>query len=668
MRPARAACCLSLVFLAACASMTNSAPSEVLVPLDHLGIADARFLNPKAPFALLYTAGLGGDVPPPIVFENRTGDRELLVQIAFDVPIELSAELMTMGALRGNVGPRLEAIRERLAALVKERETEMQRDLNDVDKLTCDAASARSAVIETDLVIVPCSVRFKVGRGRPVPVPYSFVGNLPEVFSFDVGFFEETEKPANARGYIAKVTTPAAVAKQLKRDTKFDLAPVGIIAVAHDPEIKNVAADGKTAIITADLPYRGDHRTHASAEGRVDVTGNYVNDVDAEVSFRFKKSDLGFDDGKTVTEASQYKLRVYAQNGLRAEFGKFRFSNPSDGIAVNEFGEGLRFDLGSIRLPRAIGSPSISHVVKRESASPVLPADKGDRYTTIFEWKNFPLTRSGEVHTAPFRTLNLLALWGRDESFEDDHSYQTYGGEMFFTHRHGVENVAPALAAPAENRGYLSGSLAAYYNRRNGLAPSLDGSGSVMLAKANYSPNLVVKDGKTSSPLTYGIVFGYGSADDPDSTTEDEGFLGETQSFAPDVLFLSTLAKPIIEGDKTLEVGSRTGLRSGLSGKYYNALRITTDKSPLRWIAHEMGNDADVQSSTTIISLHNYWLHVDDFQHAASELDVDFQIVAPARVRVSVGFAVLLPGGAMSKQLDLPPWAITASMTIDPKL
>ena len=115
-------------------------------------------------------------------------------------------------------------------------------------------------------------------------------------------------------------------------------------------------------------------------------------------------------------------------------------------------------------------------------------------------------------------------------------------------------------------------------------------------------------------------------------------------------------------------VGSGTGLRKGLSGKYYNAFRITTDKSPLRWIAHKLGNDADVQSSTTIISLHNYWLHGEDIEHAASEVDVEFQIVAPARVRVSVGFAVLLPGGATTKQLDLPPWAITASMTIDPKL
>lgn len=655
----------------ACASGRTAAPTEALVPLDHIGIADARFLNPKAPFALQYTpASIGVAIPTPLIFENRTGDRDLLVQIAFETVIELPAAMTAQmraraAAAEGTIESRLDAVRTELERAIDRREDALAADLDDVDKLECDAANVRSAVIYPDTIIVPCTIRFKVGRGTPVAVPHGFIGELPEVFAFDVSFFEETEKPANSRGYVARVATAGAAPRAFKRDTKFELAPIGIIGVAHDPEIKHVGDDGKTAIITPDRPYRGDHRTHASAEGRVDVTGNYGNDVDAEVSFRYKKSDLGAEEGKTIAEASQYKLRIFLVNGLRSEFGKFRFSNPSDGIATNEFGEGLRLDIGSGLLSKAIGTPSISHIVKRESVSPVVDSNQGDRNTSIFEWKNLPIVKPGGARIGPFRTANLLALWGRDETPADDHSYQTFGGELFFIHRHALSGDAPVRAA---DRGYFSGSVAGYWSSRDAIDPVPSGAGHVYLAKVNYSPNLVVSDGKTSSPLTLGLVAGYGRADDPATPTEDEGYVGETQSFAPDVLFLSSLAKPLIEGEKTLAADARTGLRSGLSGKYYGAVRLTTDKSPLRWIAHLLKNDADVQSSATIVTLHNYWLHGDGTRHAASELDVNFQIVAPARVRMSVGFAFLLPGEATSDALDLPPWALTATLTIDPKL
>lgn len=658
------------LFCFACVSVRTTAPPEALVPLDHIGIADARFLNPKAPFALLYTpAVIGVDIPTPLIFENRTGDRDLLVQIAFETAIELPEDDARRALRVGAVESRLEKIQTYLQERIDEREDVLAADLDDVDKLECDAANVRSAVLEVNTVIVPCAVRFKVGRGTPVAVPHGFVGELPAVFAFDVSFFEETEKPANSRGYVAKVASADGAAPAFKRDTKFELAPIGVIGVAHDPEIKHVAADGKTAILTPDRPYRGDHRTHASAEGRVDVTGNYGNDVDAEVSFRYKRSDLGAEEGKTIAEASQYKLRVFLVNGLRAEFGKFRFSNPSDGIATNESGEGLRIDIGSVRLSKAFGAPSISHIVKRESASPVLASDKGDRNTTIFEWKNLPLTKPGIAHATPFRTINLLALWGRDETPEDDHSYQTLGAEAFFTRRHGVSLAEPEVAQVREaDRGYVSGSVAGYWSSRDAIDPIPSGSGHVFLGKVNYSPNLTVKDGKTSSPLTIGMIVGYGRGDDPATPAEDEGYVGETNSFAPDILFLSALAKPLIEGEKTLSPDAQTGLRPGLSGKYYGALRLTTDKSPLRWIAHLLQNDADVQSSATIVTLHNYWLNREGTRHAASELDVDFQLVAPARVRMSIGLAFLLPGGATSDALDLPPWGISATLTIDPKL
>lgn len=519
-----------------------------------------------------------------------------------------------------------------------------------------------------------------IDPGSKVDIDAWLLSKAPkDIVPFEVDFFDQTDDPAYSKGYIArKVIDPKDTTAQ--PENKFTTNLITGFTGADEPCFGKLD-DCKGTL--NEVPYDGKMKRHYSATGQADFSQDLGNRANGKLSLQYKKSDLGKDDGTTV---SQYQINIFGTNNTTFTLGKFSFVQPSNQIAASVTGEGLRFTFHNF---------GVSYLVSRESDDGSADAHNKDHDLLLAQWRQ-PINRFGF-----FRRLELLALRGEDRckprpadvaareggcpiekigevSFLKafPHTYTTIGGELFFTVPFG-----PSPADPRERRLPLTGS-AAYYrswkdSRQTDPPPAdplfldmRDGEGSVALLTIGRPFGFVEekpgsKKVKPTRVLT--SLVGWGSGDDPKTGEEDEGYLGETAAFTRDQIFLTGIA---LRRGGTQANQALAGLGKGLSNKWYFGLQYTDNTtSLLEWIAALLQVDRnDIVSQSTTISLHSYRLHEPVFNNrdGGFEADIEFRMEQPRSVKWRLVGGYFIPGDAVSSVVKKEVWTVTAGVVVEP--
>lgn len=661
----------------------TSGRAAVSIPLDDTGVGDWRFLNPRQPQSVSQ-----GFV---IEFENRT-DR------AFEVTVRVVLSLATFS---GETPP----------------------------PLIYDGLTTGSPGPPTGEVVVPledcttgaeglvCTASINIGAFGSGEFPYEVLiaqgGKIPA--NFTVRFFEEEESPARSTAYL--------VAGEYENQTVSPKSVATLMAVAgfgasKDPFLVDRSATSRNCpFLCPDKPYDGAERSHMTGSGRIDVTQTYGNLLDGKVSLTFKEGDLGGGDGTLDVKLSQYRFNIYSEYGVTFHYGKFQFLAPSSGIAINETGEGARL---------ARHNYSLSRILRRESSKNVADRENRDDSLWVFEatnigiaefFKREEMLNEDKGVLRLFRTLSLVALQGEDrkgpEEREDPatklkemvfvgHEYSTYGGQINFT-----RPPQPGKSGA----GAFYGTLSGYWSRREAKEENApcgnalhvcDGEGRVGLLTITH-PFAVDKEGKSKGNVT--VTVGTGSGDDPSTPNEDEGYIGERATFAPDQIFLASFAGAISTRDfidlksfestdptldrelkeqfRQLDIGV-TGLGRGLSNKEYYGMKVVLNEvSPLRrlacfteragirpsWLATLacIIPRSDIRSGATFLTFNHYRLRrplTGSDRDAGFEADAEFNIETPRGVKINVKGGYYWPGDAVKSFIPDEAWSLSAGVSL----
>ena len=623
------------------------------VPLNNTGIADVRFLNPRSPFQLnqaefatnekpreTLTAGLRG-----LEFQNRTADRKFKVTMEVELPdlvptsdtSAVRAGTYSISTLTETATPDAErkAISDGLQGLYGAH-------------ITCKAAETSrykcTAIATLERTRLEGSAEF---------TRQLFLDDLSgEVLTFTVRRFRENDDLSNSTGYVRKwpAVQGKGFPKVAERDDKTSLVPVASVGLNSDRRLGVNEVDGeRVEVIDDDLhPFLGQRRTHSPATARVDVKHNLGNRAKADLSFRFKREDLGDQDESSAVQARKYKLSVFALNQTTLHFGKYDFLTPASEVGISlRGGQGF-----SVSRPLDVGQVRLSYIAERES-DPVAEKDKGDRADYLLEWNEINLPFASDLHA------NLFALYGADDDPGDRHDYRSYGAEIFFGRPLGERTALGATAAVIRsNRSRGSGATS---------EPADDtprGRGTVFYGRATFS--LDVDDKRDADEATVGHTVGVtlaGANGDNPGSDLNEGYIGETQAFEPDQIFFASLAAP-------LAAPAGSPFSPGIGNKLYLAADYNTERwSLLELLAAAVGVDeTDIVSKSTTVSVHHYRSRraIDGHKPLGMEYGVQFEIETPSAVTVSLGAAYFVPSSALEPFVRKNAWSFSTGVKIEP--
>lgn len=460
--------------------------------------------------------------------------------------------------------------------------------------------------------------------------------------AFTVEPFGSAETLANDTGYFLLWPFLAEPASASALSSKVQTS------LARDPALPDKPEDFWSEL----NPYTGERLEHLPASATLTVAQNLGNRAKASVTLRFRATDLG-GAGDLSVNAAQYRLDTFNFSGVSAAVGRFQIANPTSGIAISETGDVVRLRYRWLSLARRF---------KRESAEGKANDANQDAYAWIATADNITLRQ-----LAGLRSLNLIALWGRDRHPLDatsdtdgdgacdagqpcPHSFSTLGGSLNFGLR--------------EAR--LGGSLGLYSSRRFETQGLPDGRGTTGLLTLSRTWGAPAKGDRTSFKIAHllSASVGFGTGDRA-GTALDEGYLGETASFAPDdTMFLGSLAGKI-------RIGTGADARllpPGLSNKDYLGLTWETRLfSPLTPLARALGaSEADIASQSLKLSWHVYRFRepIGGSRDAGQELVLSTDVATPPGVTLKLAYAHFFAKGALAPVFEHEPWALRASMTV----
>lgn len=454
---------------------------------------------------------------------------------------------------------------------------------------------------------------------------------------FKVRFFDETDPPANPVGHVVREGRE----KQARPEGRMSFGFGAATALNYDLD----------ANLTS-------HRRYAAGSGT--FTMQYSGPFDVAATLRLKAGAFGDVETTRDVIATQYQGRVFGPAGFVLQFGRFTFARPSAGIALNETGEGLRLAWQNL---------AASYIIRRESDDPgPRPNERDeDAHLLLLQANNVPLSYLA-------RSLDLTFAWGeekrnrRQKSDTDPPEFEPLVPYTYATLGFETRVGVPVLRS-------LTGSVAAYHSiRRTRLNDEIppdhhrdqtarDGNGTVGLVAMNWSRSIRLPPGTpgftTSPSVTFSVLVGAGTGDDPD-TDRDEGYVGETASFANDMIFLSTIStSPSYERQ----------LGRGLANKRYGGAQWSDGRfSPLALLARLFQAESEVTSRATILSLHFYQLEhpIGGERDGGVELNVRSQLESPKNVQWHVAGAYFSPGPAIENVgIIRDQWMFLAGVTIN---
>ncbi len=474
------------------------------------------------------------------------------------------------------------------------------------------------------------------------------------VLEVKVEFFDERNIVSNNTAYLrvkSRIVEP-------ENATSWKLS--GTVGSSVRPEVDRNLSDGLGGFFTTEEPYDDGRNRGFNASAKLVLSQQLGSLARARVVGQFKNGDFGESDSSGDFKVPEYEISVFGRQGISLHYGKMNFASPASNIALREVGEGFELRYRGL---------SLAHLVKRESLSGVADDANDDTDVTLgtFRFKPF--------RTGPLRFVQATFLDG--ESHEKDrtaYDHQTFGAEAFLGWLLGEKQEPPwsatARLAYFDSDREVKRVEAASTPGGDGeeeLPASFvtvpEGSGATWLMDLSLTRLAALKPGKApKAARTFSLVMAAGDGDDP-NTPEDEGFIGETNAFSPDLLFLSSLAgslrDPLVEipsseegGESTFRLGTSV-IRSGLSNKRYLGGRYVERKragsfSPLHGLAYLLGVGDEIFSEAFTLSVHLYRLDYPIFgsSDAGREIDLKWEIEVPKGVKASLEAGIYSPGDA----------------------
>jgi hypothetical protein len=547
-----------------------------------------------------------------------------------------------------------------------------------------------------------CSAVRLLSPGETTSYSSGFLDSIGSgLIKFTVRFFDEAEEPANAEAYITRVE------KFTPPKNEFSWGLTGGVGWDRDPAVKGrppvppetTPAPGAPADCPLLVCVDG-HKNHFTGSGRLDLKQRIQNYMDAQGSLSFKKGDLGQTEDKLLF--SKYQFNIYGESGIAVQFGKFDFAAPTSGIAISESGEGFRVraSLGSLyalvqpakaaadealrrrerRRPGRVASmfAGVSYLMRRESESGAADRTNLDSNAYLLELNNLVFTTDG-----PFRSMNFFHVRGSNEtpilpSEEAEPETFTRAPYEFMTTGAELRYAIPSMK--------VNGTVGFYDSRRDAedddvpCAPQspptqnapCNGEGNVWLATATRSFSI---DPKGKALRSVAFTVGQGSGDDAETTFVDEGYVGETGGYKPDLIFLNALATPFNSFERKYSdvppAISPFVLGAGLSNKRYWSARYTDNSknlAPQFWIVRKIFDvsEDDISGYSTILTYHHYTLRQPfaGERGLGQELDAEFQIESPKGVKSSLKAGYFRPEGAAERFVRHGIWSITMNISL----
>jgi hypothetical protein len=563
------------------------------VSLDRTGITSWPYLNRRRPPLLSFVTDAF------LEFTNSLSDRQFVVTFA-GIPEANRAELVRFGL-----------------------------------KVT----DCRDARCKASVQVAPGSGQARVPlRGLRDTLAKGESGGL---VSFTVSFFDDDVTPSNSTGYFTFVDE-----QNFREGGSVTAWSTGMtLTIQRDPDLSTFNPPGmKAAAIDFAHPLAHMNRTHVTGSATIGIKQQLGGRADAEVELVAKKGDFGFDSGGVG--ASKYLATIYALNGATLTGGRVDLAAPTNSISIAESGEAVNVAfripkmhwLGRVNVARIIrkelpdGSFTSAEIVKATAAGTVLEKDHGailaqfrdltfgSRYFRASLYGVLGEAKRGHVVDPANPTTSELTRYEVD--------YWSTGADMTLSYRHLL----------------LTGGL--YANKRwsddapEAAAPAIAKSGNVGLATMSYT-NIdkgELEQGRQEVDWIASASIGGGG-----------DYVGETQAFAPDLLFLSTLAPALKE--TSYPIGS------GLTNKWYFGGAISTPQS-FQWIKDILRpvspSARDISASSVSFKLHHYLRRYASAgsRSLGTEGDFEFRIETPKGVRFQLIAAAFKPGEALTAPVE----------------
>jgi hypothetical protein len=477
-----------------------------------------------------------------------------------------------------------------------------------------DCKSADGArVCKATVVISPNSV---VNVPLSIMAQLSTDGAAAKPTSFNVAFYQENATPARPVGYFSIV--PAADLTEPDSETKFSAA------VSASAEIKPDVPDA--AVFSEASPYVYKTARDFSSKGLLTVTSNIGSRAVASADLQYKKGVLDGSATPAVT-SPRYQVDIHAIKPLALSFGHYEFASPSNGVAIDESGEGIRvsaqrYSLALIFNPD--GGPRIPDSQTRYDKEFLVQADglAGSKWNTLESVNLFGLVGWTSYKAKTDSTASGGAASGDTPSTPAlspglAHRYWTVGAEVngnaFGDHVHGSTSLYFSQIDPTHKSGLSSA---------NGFAFD---------ANATWSKFRDAKDAEARS-VAYFI-----SA----QIAAGGSFVGEHQQFAPDdTQFLGTLFPAVDTG---------AALGAGLADKRFVSASYTDRRGSLLYIVPKFllnAPDADIPSKDWSVSLSHYTSTSSAHSGAMGyEISAKSSVESPSQVTFTVGVSYFAPTG-----------------------
>jgi hypothetical protein len=470
----------------------------------------------------------------------------------------------------------------------------------------------KCAPAKDDKESADCTVTVRVDPDRRVPLHRDILAaaKSPQRITLKLRRFGENTAVANAKAYLAIRVNKDQELSEPEDETTA--TPAGSVGFAVDPRfIADDTQKNSPAVLdtTADHHFMGARRTHLPGNARLDLSRNFGDSANADLSFIFNDADFGDQEEKGTVTADKYRMSIFGGKGITLDFGKYEFVGATSVLPIAETGQGFTVSRNIFGL-----NISGSYLVKRTLTAARAKRDDGDQADYIVQVRNVAFRDA---------VFDLIVVGGRDRKLADPHVHHTIGAQGGW-----AVAVPRSAAVPRVWFGIDAGAYRSNRTRGDGVDENGNevttragrGMAGVMRTSVAWGIKDEAGDEQALIHHTVALQVAGGSADRP-STSSDDAFTGELESFAPDVIFFSVLADPLHKGSEKMPLG--------LANKRYEALEYTYTG----WAAFPAMKDIEPPSVTIRVAHDRFRTRFLGTMNIGNE--VDLQLSAQARKTVT---------------------------------